>query len=677
MDNNNLDVNNISQFKHLFIEEATNLLNSMESIILQLEENPNNLELIQEVFRVMHTIKGVSGMYGYTAMGELTHQAENIYDLIRSRKLNVDKEILSTTLIIVDQLFALLKDENHNCVECKEKQEQLIDWCKSYSLKATNESSQKEIHIEQLTDKDMVTYNIIMHTNQSVVDRRINIFYAVKDLAEIGEIRSINPLPVDSNEEERWSIFVVGNFDNNDIEEALMFVYEFCIIRKVADFDIFKDGQLDLNQKQLQLEEEAREAKEAPEIKDPIAPIINPQQTKATNTDTMIASIKQNMNRVSVESEKLDYLMYLVSELITTSSQLNLSSTEIACASIRPQIEKLDRLSKQFRNNALDIRLIPIRDIVPKFNRLVRDISLNLEKKVEFVTEGMETELDKSSIDMIAEPMVHMLRNALDHGIETPEERISKGKDAKGKITLKAGSSGNTIFIKISDDGKGFDKNKIFKHAIDKGFIEPDAKLTDKEIYNLICLPGFSTADAVTNISGRGVGMDVVKQKISKMRGELEISSTQGEGTTFTIRLQQSIAILDTLLVASGKMKFLIPLSDVDECSQKYYSDVEKRIKFGTVDYEEELIPFISLRSLFELNGETKKMAKMIVITKNKKRIAIFADQIIGQHQAVLKPMGELVKSHKEISAASVLGNGEVAFLLDTTNINQEIIAKN
>ena len=665
-----MDVNDISQFKYLFVEEATNLLNSMESIILQLEENPENMDLVQEVFRVMHTIKGVSGMYGYNSMGELTHHVENIYDLIRNGRLSVNQEILDKTLSTVDVLFALLKDENEENEEVLNSKNEVITWCEEYSKNATSES-ENAIQVEKLTDSDVHTYNVIFLTNERLVDKRINVFYAVKDLTEVGEIKSINRLPIESEEEERWSIFVVGNFTKEDIEEALMFVYEYCIIRKVAEFDIFSEEQLDLNQKQLQLEEQARGAStnDLQNLQDDNKKVSKP---KVSSTDSMIASIKRNMSRVSVESEKLDYLMYLVSELITTSSQLNISCSTKGYAKIRPQVEKVDRLAKLFRNNALDIRLIPIRDLMPKFNRLVRDLSLNLGKEVELVTEGMETELDKSSIDMIAEPLVHIIRNALDHGIEPPEDRIDKGKDAKGKIKIKAGNSGNNIFIEISDDGKGFDKKRILQKAIEKGLIQDSNQLSDKEIYNLICQPGFSTVSEVTNISGRGVGMDVVKQKITEMRGELDVNSVEGSGTTFKIRLQQSIAILDTLLVSSGKLKFLIPLSDVEVCSQRKYEEVEKRLRFGTIDYEEELLPFVSLRNLFEIESVSLPMAKMIVIKKNSKQYAIVADQIIGQHQAVLKPMGELVKNHNEISAASVLGNGEVAFLLDTNSINQQ-----
>ncbi len=661
-----MDNDDISKFKQLFIEEATNLLNSMESSILKLEQNPNDQGVIQEVFRVMHTIKGVSGMYGYDAMSELTHYVENIYDIIRTGAGSVNKEVLDNTLIVVDLLFALIEDQELKNKDNIIKQKELINWCKNFK----GSSSKTYSKVTAKNEDSILTYNVILHMHQSVVDRRINIFYAIKDLSEVGDIRSINPLPVEGDEEERWSIFVVGSFTQEDIEDALMFVYEYCIIRKVADFDIFNKDELDNKQKELVCDDFIEESiiSDSSETN----PLIVSEK-KSINTKSMIDSIRQNMNRVSVESEKLDYLMYLVSEFITTSSQLNLSCSEKGFEIIRPQIEKLDRLSKQFRNNALDIRLIPIRDIMPKFNRLVRDLSLSLDKEVEFVTEGMETELDKSSIDLVAEPLVHMIRNAIDHGIEKPKVREEMGKSPKGIVKLKSYSSGNNIFIEVSDDGVGLNREKIISIAKEKGFINGNSRVSDREVYNLICHPGFSTADEVTSISGRGVGMDVVKQKITEMRGELDIKSVPEKGTTFIIKLQQSIAILDTLLVRSEKMKFLIPLSDVEVCSQRLYEDVNLRERQGTIDYEKELIPFISLRNLFDLNSSSAKMAKMIIVQKNNNKYAIFADEIIGQHQAVLKPMGELVKSHQEISAASVLGNGEIAFLLDTNSINQHL----
>ncbi len=671
-----MNPNDISKFKQLFIEEVTTLLNSMEGIILDLEQSPDNSKLIGEIFRVMHTIKGVSGMYGFQGMSDLTHHIENIYDLIRNGKLPVSQDVLNLTLKSVDLLFAQIKDQHLSDPENAALQQELLkEWNQMLGM-AKNKKTLRQPPVTAPTSA-IVTYNILLHTPQSVVDRRINLFYTIKDLSEIGEIRAINSLPVEADEEERWSIFVVGEMTPNDVEDALMFVFEYCIIRKVADFDLFDSEACRKQTIELSAQEEVEETKANPS-KDKIEsqPIINCTSPKTDKTLNTIESIRQNMNKVSVESEKLDHLMYLVSELITTTSQLNLGTQSKAFESIRSQMEKLDKLSKQFRNNALDIRLIPIGDIIPKFNRLVRDTSKALGKEVEFITEGMETELDKSSIDMIAEPLVHMVRNALDHGLECPEERLEHGKEAKGIIRLKAYNSGNNIFIEISDDGHGLDKNKIISKAIEKGIIKSADTWSDKEIYNLICHPGFSTAQVVTSLSGRGVGMDVVMQKIKQMRGELEIDSASGKGTKFTIKLQQSITIMDTLLIRSAEMKYLLPLTDVEVCSQYAYADLKERIRHGTIGYEQELIPFVSLRHLLELDANAPRMTKMVILNKNGKRIAIFADEIIGQHQAVLKPMGDLVKNHKAFSAASVLGNGEVAFLLDTNSIQFDSYTK-
>ncbi|MBK3516872.1 chemotaxis protein CheA [Carboxylicivirga marina] len=671
-----MNTNDISKFKQLFINEATTLLNSMEGIILELENNPNNIDLIQEVFRVMHTIKGVSGMYGFDHMSELTHHIENVYDLVRNGIIPVNKEILDLTLGSVDQLFILIDDKDLGSAKNIKTQSVLIAKAESIIEKINKSNSKAKVSYKK-ESSPIVTYNIVLHTPQSIIDRRINIFYTIKDLSEIGEIRSINRLPSSTSDEERWSIFVVGELDDESIEDALMFVYEYCIIKKVAEYDIFNTELIDKHQALIK-DEESPVSQQEMESQAMDASPFSTDETKsnidnANKSQSIIDSIRQNNNRISVDSEKLDHLMYLVSELITTSSQLNLMTNHSMFDTIRSQTEKIDKLSKSFRNNALEIRLIPIRDMVPKFSRLVRDISNDLSKEVEFVTDGMDTELDKSSIDLIAEPLVHMLRNAIDHGIESPEERLESGKNSKGQIRLKAYNSGNNIYIEVSDDGRGLDKDKLYNKAVDIGIIAQGEKLNDKELYNLICHPGFSTAKEVTSISGRGVGMDVVKQKISKMRGELEIRSQKEKGSTFIIKLQQSIAIIDTLLISAEKLKCLLPLTDVEECVQVPYDEVKMRLRHGTLSYEKKLIPFVSLRHLFELENDIPMHAKVVIINKNNTKIAIVTDTIIGQHQAVLKPMGELVKEQREFSAASVLGNGEVAFLLDSNVLQNDI----
>ena len=670
----------LQKFKELFVKEASGLIDSLEEILLDLEANANNHKRIEEVFRVMHTLKGVGSMYGYTGISDLTHGLENIYDKVRNGQCAVTPDIIEITFQSIDHLYALLEDPEVKVAANRDRQNHFQE---RISLLVKDFKAVARPTLPQVKKSDKATYNIVFQPQEEIIDRRISVLYSFKDLAEIGEIKAIKSLSSEDSQD-RWSLFFVGACTREEVEEALMFIWEYCTIEKVADFDLFDENELNERQRFIRQYETdinvtaATEGEVIGNHDDTAVELVSKAEGKSSS---VLESIRQNMNRISVDSDKIDYLMYLVSELITTNSQIALMTQSSEFDPIRMQIEKLDVLSKQFRNNALEIRLIPIRDVVPKFQRMIRDMSRQLGKEVEFVTEGMETELDKSSIDIIVEPLLHIIRNSLDHGIETPEVRLDRGKPSKGVIKLSAWYSGNNVFVRIDDDGKGIDKGEIFKKAVEKGLIEPHSKLSDQEIYDLMCMPGFSTAREVTNISGRGVGMDVVKQKIAEVRGELEISSVKEKGTTMIIKLQQSVAILDTLLVKTENMKWLIPLSDVEVCSQVADNDLVKGERLGTLEFAGQMIPFIYLRSHFQrdmLNKykQTKVMSKMVVLRKNEVRFAVVTDEIVGQHQAVLKNLGRLLKHHPEISAASLLGNGEVAFLLDTNQFYQHFSKK-
>jgi two-component system, chemotaxis family, sensor kinase CheA len=671
----------IEKFRQLFIKEATGLIDSLEGILLDLESNPENAARIGEVFRVMHTLKGVGSMYGYTGISDLTHGLENIFDKVRNGQCAVTPEIIELTFSSIDHLFALLEDAQVTKPENIAKQVFFQDRISSIVGKCSNAVKKPIQPISKKSTKS--TFNIIFQPTDEIFDRRISILYSFKDLAEIGEIKAVKSLPSEDNRD-RWSLFIVGECTRNEVEEALMFIWEYCTIEKVADFDLFDENELNDRQNFIK-QSEAENSKPADTEDVCDQPALNDNLTQTPTNDTkgpsVLESIRQNMNRISVDSDKIDYLMYLVSELITTNSQLLLMTQGDEFDTIRMQIEKLDGLCKQFRNNALEIRLIPIRDVIPKFQRMIRDVSKQLGKEVEFVTEGMETELDKSSIDIIVEPLLHLIRNALDHGLEVPEERLDKGKEAKGILKLSAWYSGNNVFVKIQDDGRGINKDKVFAKAVEKGLIKPNAKLTDKETFDLLCLSGFSTAQEVTNISGRGVGMDVVKKKIAEVRGELDIESKPEKGSSFTIKLQQSVAILDTLLVQSQTIKWLIPLADVEICTQVSRDELERGKRLGTLEHQGLMIPFISLKSYFDKNNPMPSanniQPKMVVLKKNDVRFAVVTDTIVGQHQAVLKNLGRMLKNHPEISAASLLGNGEVAFLLDTNQFYQHFARAN
>jgi two-component system, chemotaxis family, sensor kinase CheA len=391
-------------------------------------------------------------------------------------------------------------------------------------------------------------------------------------------------------------------------------------------------------------------------------------------TSLLVAeAAKQNLKRISVDSVKLDYLMYLVSELITLNSKLLQTTRDDYYESIRPQIEQMESLAKLFRANALEIRLVPLGDMVLKFQRLVRDLSKQLDKQIDFITQGTDTELDKNTIDLIAEPIIHIIRNCVDHGIEPPLERVKKGKPETGTITLSAHHVGNYIHISINDDGAGLDLDKIRNKAINKGIIKQSDNLSKTELCNLIFESGISTSENITDVSGRGVGMDVVKRKIAELRGEILIDTEKDKGTSFVLKIQQSIAIIDTLLFRVQKTYFILPLTDIEICIHTDKSLLIKNQNTGTIDYNEKLIPFLDLRSQFNLGGTYPDTVKTLILKEGGQYIGILSDEIIGEQQAVLKPLGQIFENETGIMAVSQHGNGEWAYMLNAHHLHQKL----
>lgn len=360
--------------------------------------------------------------------------------------------------------------------------------------------------------------------------------------------------------------------------------------------------------------------------------------------------------------------MNLVSELVTTQARLSLFAEQNGIAGLLPIAENVQKLSRQLRDTAFSIVLIPIENMLTRFQRLVRDLSNELGKDVIFVTEGAETELDKTIIESLADPLMHILRNSLDHGIEDSEIRVKRGKPKQGKITLKAFYSGANVMIQISDDGAGIDSAVIAEKAIAKGIITPDRKLTRREVLDLVFLPGFSTAKQVTDVSGRGVGMDVVKRKIADIRGEVEIDSETGFGTTITIKLPLTLSIIDGLLVKVDDTHFIIPLSVVDKIFAVEHSKVLSTFN-NVVVLDGKQVPFFYFRKEFGLAESTLHWEQVIVVNFEEKSVGLIVDSVVGEYQAVLKPLGKHYKNQDIISGATILGDGTVALVMDTNKI--------
>ncbi len=680
------------QFRNKFIEDATELLIKLETDILALENNKTDKELIESVFRAMHTLKGVTSMYGFDKITEFTHSLESIYDAIRNKEFPLSQEIFDITFQSVDHIKNLLDDVDFTAEKNQKLQTKLLGQIKEILSsnnmnfqKKTAHSNQKKEETKENTNKN--TFYILLRSSESLINRGIRILNIFEELSEIGKYRILDKIKLTETKkvkEEFWPIFLCTKAKLEKIEDVFIFVTEDCSISKISNFDIF-DPSADFSKiinfgKEEKKQEnsilESANFYNKLEEEDYKNHLQKDNNTKENNSFAISQKQSNTTNRISIDTNKLDHLMYMVGELITVNSQLNLSTRNSNFDIIRPYLEQLDKLSKGFRDTALELRLIPIGGMVFRFQRLIRDLSNQLGKEIDFKIEGADIELDKNTIDILSEPLMHIIRNSLDHGIQEPDVREKNGKPRKGTLSLQAYHQGNNVIIQIKDDGMGIDSDKIYKKAIEKGFIRAGTQLSKKEIYNLIFLPGLSTSKSLTKISGRGVGMDVVRKKIANVRGEVEINSELGTGTSFTIKLQQSISILDTMLIQVADLYLMIPLSDIEQFNQQKIDEIETRKYTKTLEYQDNLIPFIDLKEIFNLEKETNselKNYKSIIINKGNKKIALIADRIIGEHQAVLKPLGKTFKNQKLFSSASVLAGGEMAFMLNITELQKTV----
>lgn len=657
----------LQKFKAIFLEEASGLLDQLEKDLLDIENSPENQDLIESAFRAMHTIKGVSGMYGFDHVSEFTHNLESLYQLIRDKVYRFDKLIFDITFLSIDHIRKLLTDEHLENPENQVNQSTIMADIKDILSKAAQDTSSHFILDAKIAENQFSTWNILIRANEQIYFRGISITGLFHDLSRMGQFEISRLDYLSSNGADTWSIVLYCKASENEIREALMFIEDDCTITRLSDHNLFEASAPELPENEQSIIEltgyQDKRSVLTSENK------ITEEQTEVKPAVTLSDNGKKAVKRISVDSAKLDHLMYLVSELITLNSQFNLSTTDSIYERIWPLTERLDNLSKHFRNNALDIRLVPLSESILRFKRLVRDLSKQLEKEVDFVTEGIDTEVDKGTIDQLNDPLMHIIRNCIDHGIELPHVRLQKGKPATGKIKITASNSGNFVIIRIDDDGSGIDLEKIKEKAIEKGLVKSTDSPTRQELLEIIFMPGFSTAQSLSEVSGRGVGMDVVKRKILELRGEVIADTEPGAGTSFTLKLQQSIAIIDTLLFKVQDTCFTVAISDINVCIQIPASELAKRRNTGTIPFENQLIPFIDIRKEFQLAGNYGEITKAIILRHNDRYLALLTDVIIGSHQAVLKPLGSLFRQKKCIGAASLLGDGKLAFMMDTNEL--------
>lgn len=672
-----------------FIEEVKELLVQLEDDLIELENNPENTETINNIFRVMHTLKGSAGMVGFKNIQDLTHEFENLYHEIREGERAVDSEIIDITLKGKDMIFSMLK-KTANDSESNE----LIGLLKDL-VSGSSEAKNKHIDNKDIpNDTPLETaeiklsshlYVVFLTPDNGIFERGLDPDKILDDLKAAGESHIIShekKKPWIKQKAEKvcstiWEIYLRTPLTLSEVEDIFLFYEkeEFSIFEMSPEqlqIDPFLEEQLEkLYKKKVMPEQQVKKClNQLPELQAKLPEIIEVEEKPVeivteTKTSSVNATSKSAQSTVNVSSQKLDELMNLVSELVTSSATVEAIAGQIKHPRLLTVAENLEKLTKKFRNNALDLRLVPVGTLLNKFKRQVRDLSKELGKRVNLLIEGHDIEIDKTILKSIESPLQHIIRNSIDHGLEFEEDRIKKGKTPDGLLKITAFYSGANVIIQVQDDGKGIDLVRVRECAINKGLIQEDQTPTKQELINLTLEPGFTTATNVSLVSGRGVGMNVVKKELNSVGGGLEIFTEQDLGTSITMKLPTTLTIIDTLMVYVSETQVLIPIMDIEYCyKEKSKNLFDKDNRY--VQYKNNPVPLISLHEKFRLPPTEKEELMVIVINKFENRFAITVDEIVGEHQAVIKPLGELFVNQPFFSGGSIMIDGKLAFILDT-----------
>jgi two-component system chemotaxis sensor kinase CheA len=692
-------------FGQTFKHEARELLGDLEDSLLEMEENPGDLGIVSRVFRTMHTIKGSGAMFGYDDIASFTHNVETVYDLVRTGELAVSQELVTLSLAARDRILAMLEASETGVAVDKVVNEQVIARFRRLvsSGICDRESTCDEVgggtgEPEKQAPAE-VTYRIRFRPRPEIFNCGINPLGLLRELQELGvctivaHTSAIQPL-ADLQPEKChffWDIIVTTSRGEDAINDVFIFVADDCEISiTVIDDGTHQDegggykrlgeilverGDMTLEQMGEVLGRQKRFGELAVEagMVDPDAlasALLEQQHVKEVRQERQPAP--EAASSIRVTAEKLDVLVNLVGELVTVQARLSLVAQELKKHSELVSVaEEVERLTNDLRDNALDIRMLPIGATFTKFKRLVRDLSGELGKVIELTTKGAETELDKTVIEKLNDPLVHIIRNSIDHGIEGPEDREAKGKPRAGTIHLSAVHSGDSVLITIGDDGAGLNSDAIRAKAVERKLILPTAELSEQEIWGLIFAPGFSTAGKITSVSGRGVGMDVVKQAIDALRGSIEVDSKLHEGTTITLKIPLTLAIIESLLVQIGKDRFVLPLSMVDECLFLGKEEIEKSHGRDILQVRGHVVPYVPLRKMFKIEGPVPSFQQVVICQIQGKRVGVVVDKVIGEHQTVIKSLGRMYQHVEGVSGATILGDGSVALILDIPTIIQ------
>lgn len=690
----------VSQYLEIFIDETKEHLQSLNEQLLVLEKEPENVETINEIFRAAHSLKGMAGTMGYKKMQKLTHNMENVFSEIRNEKMSVTADLVDVLFKGLDSLEGYLQSivatGDEGSEECEDiisqldvilqqglgngKQAAPVAAAGQAAAQAVAQVSTEEkekykefkyADYEQHAIQNAVNvgehvYGITVYIQETCLLKSARAFLVFKTMESLGTVIKSEPAVQDIEDEKfelDFSITLVSMEDIETVKKA---------IKNVSEVEAVYISEINT----ADIVAEISEKQEARENADEGQASIQP--AKDSNKKTTAAS-KPVVNRsVRVDIEKLDDLMNLVSELIIAKNGLvsiNNSDGESKQASsgFNEQIEYLERITTNLHTSVMKVRMVPLESVVNRFPRLIRDLNKKLNKKMELYISGEETELDRTVIDEIGDPLMHLLRNAADHGLESNEERVRLGKPEAGSIFLNAFQDGNNVVIEVRDDGRGIDVEKIKNKAIDKGTLtkEQAESMTDKDVIDLLFRPSFSMAEKISDVSGRGVGLDVVKTKIESLGGDVEVRSTLGQGSNFIIRLPLTLAIIQSLMVEIGMEKYAIPLGIIQTIEDIQVSDIKYVQTKEVIHLRGAVIPLIRLNEVLDCESSKKadENLTVVIVTKGDKLAGFVVDNLIGQQEIVIKSIGKYINNSKMISGATILGDGEVALILDVNTL--------
>lgn len=686
-----------NQYLDMFLDESKEHLQSCTEHLLELEQNPEDLAIVNEVFRSAHTLKGMSATMGYEDIADLTHKMENVLDAIRNEQIGVSTEILDVVFESVDNLEEMvmdiedggtgqrdvtaLVDTLNRLASGEEPVAEAAPKAAPAEKEATHTSTAptasagsvelddfEKTVIEQSLEQNFNAYEIKIELRDDCILKAARVFMLFEIFEQAGEVIKSNPHVEQLESEEFDTTFHVILLTE---EQADTLQAKAMKVSEVEQVTVTAITQETLGASE---EEEEKQVEEAPK-QEVAAPKVQKQEpAKKEEAPKKRRSSGGNSNKtIRVNIERLDVLMNLFEELVIDRGRLQSIASELHNQELNETVERMTRVSGDLQNIILNMRMIPVETVFNRFPKMVRQLARDLDKKVSLEIIGAETELDRTVIDEIGDPLVHLIRNALDHGIETPAERVAKGKPETGTITLRAYHSGNHVFIELEDDGAGVNRERVVGKALERGIVteEVAATLTDKQVAELILASGFSTAEAITDVSGRGVGLDVVKSTIESLGGYISIDSKEGQGSLFQVQLPLTLSIISVMLVELDKEIYAIPLSSIIETAIIQSSEILNAHNQKVIDFRGNIVPLVYLKEIFEMeqNEEQGEFQSVVIVRKGEKLAGLVVDSFIGQQEIVLKSLGNYLQSVFAISGATILGNGQVALIVECNSL--------